>query len=323
MVRTVGQFNELYFVSELSVEWTSRLPNMVQTVWRTILRFLTDFLMRCKLQPKPRCAGCTQTRVYMLIHSQPKALTMDAMAVPGTHLFISLYLLGPTDNADPPIHKWSHFLQSERLKTFMLSAMYCCLSFFLFHTRALRFQPIRRKVRWTQRTVPRTCRAKCFGPQTQLCRSSSNCSNWVREVKVCPIKNELSSPNPFQVRQTPRTRFMKQMFIQLRMGLRPFKWPVFKEEDGHAGKLCKPLWLWFFVKNDSRWICQSFHCDDLHCALKAVASFHGEKNQGFWRAWERNWKWKWKWNGRFPFRMWVIGACSPNEHHHKVPKFTL
>ena len=85
--------------------------------------------MRCKLQPEPRCAGCTQTRVYMLIHSQPKALTMDAMAVPGTHLFISLYLLGPTDNADPPtcpqmrpfppkreaenIHAISHVLLSQ------------------------------------------------------------------------------------------------------------------------------------------------------------------------------------------------------------------
>ena len=27
---------------------------------------------------------------------------MDATAVPRAHLFISLYLLGPTDNADPP-----------------------------------------------------------------------------------------------------------------------------------------------------------------------------------------------------------------------------
>ena len=98
----VGQFDELYFVSKLSVGRTSRSPNMVRTVRRTVLRFLTDLLMRCKLRPELRCAGCTQTRVYMLIHSQPKALTMDAMAVPGTHLFISLYLLGPTDNADPP-----------------------------------------------------------------------------------------------------------------------------------------------------------------------------------------------------------------------------
>ena len=37
-----------------------------------------------------------------IIHSWPKALAMDATAVPCAHLFISLYLLGPTDNADPP-----------------------------------------------------------------------------------------------------------------------------------------------------------------------------------------------------------------------------
>ena len=54
---------------------------------------------------------------------------MDAMAVPRAHVFISLYLLGPTDNADPPtspqmkpfspkqeaegIHAVSHVLLSQ------------------------------------------------------------------------------------------------------------------------------------------------------------------------------------------------------------------
>ena len=37
-----------------------------------------------------------------IVHSQPKALAVEAMAVPCARLFISLYLLGPTDNADPP-----------------------------------------------------------------------------------------------------------------------------------------------------------------------------------------------------------------------------
>ena len=106
------------------------------------------------------------------------------------------------------------------MKTFTPSAMtHCCPSFFLFHGRAVRFQPIRRKVRRTRRTVPRACRAKRFGPRTQLRHSSSNCPNKVREVKVRPIKNELSSPNFFQIRRTPRTRFAKQMFVQLRTGL--------------------------------------------------------------------------------------------------------
>ena len=37
-----------------------------------------------------------------VIHTRLKASAMDAMAVPCAHLFISLYLLGSTDNADPP-----------------------------------------------------------------------------------------------------------------------------------------------------------------------------------------------------------------------------
>ena len=41
----------------------------------------------------------------------------------------------------------------------------------------------------------------------------------VREVNVRPIKNELSSPNLFQVHWTPRTRFATQMFVQLRTGI--------------------------------------------------------------------------------------------------------
>ena len=63
-----GQFDELYFVSELNVGRTFRSPNVVRTVRRTILRFSTDLLMRCKLQPELRCADCTQTRMHILTH---------------------------------------------------------------------------------------------------------------------------------------------------------------------------------------------------------------------------------------------------------------
>ena len=64
-----------------------------------------------------------------VVHSRPKASAMDAKAVPRAHLFISLYLLGPTGNADPPaspqmrpfppkreaenIHAVSHVLLSQ------------------------------------------------------------------------------------------------------------------------------------------------------------------------------------------------------------------
>ena len=67
--------------------------------------------------------------MQLIIHLQPVASAMDATAVPRAHLFISLYLLGPTDNADPPtspqmrpfpkqqesenIHAVSHVLLSQ------------------------------------------------------------------------------------------------------------------------------------------------------------------------------------------------------------------
>ena len=38
-----------------------------------------------------------------IVLSQLKASAVDTTAVPQADLFISLYLLGPTDNADPPI----------------------------------------------------------------------------------------------------------------------------------------------------------------------------------------------------------------------------
>ena len=168
----------------------------------TILCFLTDLLIYemqasawaslCRLYTDTRALAHTW-QMQPIIQSRPKASAMDAMAMPHSHLFISLYLLGPTDNVDPPqVHRWGHFLQSERVKTFMLSAMMCCCpSFFLFHGRALRFQITRRKVCPTQWTVPRASLAKHFGPRTQLCCSLSNCPNQVDEVKVCPIKSKV------------------------------------------------------------------------------------------------------------------------------------
>ena len=162
-----------------------RSTNMVRTVRRTILRFLTDLLMRCKLPPELRCAGCTQTRVHMLTHDtcslssilRPKASAMDATAVRRAHFFISLYLLGPTDNTDPPTSPQMRPFPPKREAENIHAVSRVLPSFVLFHRRALRFQPVRRKVRRSPRTVPRACRAKRFGPRTKLRRSSSNCPN--------------------------------------------------------------------------------------------------------------------------------------------------
>ena len=192
----LGQFNELYFISELSVGQTFRSPNLVRTVWQTILCFLTDLIIRCKLQPKLCCRLYTDTHAHAqtwhmqpFIHSRPKALAMDTKAVPCAHIFISLYLLGPSDNADSPVSPQMRPLPLKWQAENCPSAMCSCPSFFLFHRRALRFPTIRCKVCQTQQTVPSACRAKRFGPRTQLRHSSSNCPNQVRQVKVCLIKN--------------------------------------------------------------------------------------------------------------------------------------
>ena len=55
----------------------------------------------CKLYTDTRVH--THTRhIQLIVHSRPKASAMDATALPRAHVFIGLYLLGPTDNADPP-----------------------------------------------------------------------------------------------------------------------------------------------------------------------------------------------------------------------------
>ena len=75
------------------------------------------------------CAHADTRHMQPIVHSRPKAWAMDATAVPRAHLFISLYLLGPTGNADPPaspqmrpfppkreaenIHAVSHVLLSQ------------------------------------------------------------------------------------------------------------------------------------------------------------------------------------------------------------------
>ena len=123
-------------------------PYMVRTVLRTILRLLTDLLMRCKLQPELCCAGCTQTRVHMLTHDtcslssirgrKPRQW-MSRLCHELTYSLVFICWVPQITLTLPQVLKWGHFLRSERLKTFTLSAMYCCPSFFLFHRRALWF----------------------------------------------------------------------------------------------------------------------------------------------------------------------------------------
>ena len=131
-------------LADASLPGTLRSPNMVRTVRRTILRFLTDLLMSCKLRPELPCAGCTQTRVYILTHDTcslssirgRKPRHVDAAAVPRANLFISLYLLGPTDNADPPTSPQTRPFPPKRKAK-----------------RICPFESVRRNIRRTRRTV--------------------------------------------------------------------------------------------------------------------------------------------------------------------------
>ena len=214
-----GQFDKLYFISELSVRLTFRSLNLVQTIQQTMI-CLTDwgasFSPNFVAQTVHKHT-CTRTHTCSFIGCQNKysgsanwtrpkwsylriklALAYCPSAAKslcnGRHscVMCSLYLavfvcwVPQTMLPLPQVHKWDHFLGSETLKTFMPSPMVCCPSFFLFHRRALGFEPIRCKGRQTQWIVPRVCRAKRFGPRTQLCCRSLNCLNQVHEVKSSP-----------------------------------------------------------------------------------------------------------------------------------------
>ena len=163
---TFSNTHLLLFIIQLLGHFISRSlffffsPNLVRTVRRTILRFLTDLLMRCKLQPELRCAGCTQTRVHMLTFDtcslssirsrKPRQWTPRLVGCLASrrfsprwyrrterlcHALIDLLVficwVPQITLTLPQVHKRGHFLRSERLKTFTPSAMCCCPSFVL------------------------------------------------------------------------------------------------------------------------------------------------------------------------------------------------
>ena len=128
-------------------------PNMVWTVWWTILcfwikhptnfkiaehgldssttipPFLTDFLMRCKLLPEPR-ASCTQTHMHMLTHDTCSLSSIcrwkpwqwtPQLCQALTYLFVFICWVPQITLTLPLVHKWGHFLWSDRLKIHAVS----------------------------------------------------------------------------------------------------------------------------------------------------------------------------------------------------------
>ena len=88
-----------------------------------------------------------------------KATTIDAMAVPCAHLFISLYLLGPTDKADLPTSPQMRLFPPKQEAENIHTVSHVLLSQFFSSSigELSGFKPIRRKVRQTRQTVPRAC----------------------------------------------------------------------------------------------------------------------------------------------------------------------
>ena len=200
----------------MSVRQTFRSPNHVRTAWWTVLCFWIDSLTRGKLQPELCCAGCTQTCMHMLtwhrqpiIHSRPKASAMDTTVVPRAHLFISLYLLCPTDNADPPTSPQMRPFPPKQEAENIHAISHVLLSLFF----PLSKESSQVSTNQTQGSSNSTNSSQSMSSEifwTQLYHSSSNCLNQVHKVKVRPIKNELNSPNYFKVSWTPQTRLQSK-----------------------------------------------------------------------------------------------------------------
>ena len=131
----------------------------------------------CRLYTDTRAHALTRHLQSIVIRGRKPRQRTPRLCHALTYLLVFICWVPQITLTLPRVHKSGHFLRSEILKTFTPSAMCCCPSVFLFHRRALRFQPIRRKVRRTRQIVPRACQAKRFGPRTQLRRSSSKCPN--------------------------------------------------------------------------------------------------------------------------------------------------
>ena len=119
------------------------LINEIQASARTSFRRLYADI---RAQAHPR-------HIQPIVHLWPEASAMDAMAVPCAHLLVFICCVPHITLTLPQVHKWGHFLWSERLKIFFC----CCPRFLPFQERVLRFQWLGCKVRRTRQTVPRAC----------------------------------------------------------------------------------------------------------------------------------------------------------------------
>ena len=149
----------------------------------------------------------------LIIHLWLKASAMDTTAVPCTHLFISLYLLGPTDNTDLPTSPQMRPFPPNRKAENVHTVCHVLLSQFF----SLSWESSQVSTNQTRGSLNLMNSSQSMFSEAFW--TPNTASLHVREVKVRPIKSELSSPNFFQVRRTPWTRFAKQKFVQLRTGL--------------------------------------------------------------------------------------------------------
>ena len=143
------------------------------------------------------CGLCTDTRadahtrhMQPIVHSSPKASAMDATAMPRAQFFISFYLLGPTDNADPPTSPQMRPFPPKREaeNTFTPSAMCCCPSCVLFLRELSSFNQSDARFVELDEQFPEHVERSVLDPENSF----------------------------VAVRRTVRTRFAKKKFAQLR-----------------------------------------------------------------------------------------------------------
>ena len=186
------------------IELTFSSPNMVRTVRRTILR--------------NEMQASTQTRQKPSRQHDPKCRLNQVKNHPSqgnsTNYHSASHKQGCTSNK--PTILLLFLIPPKRMKCRASPSSIFIFYFFLIHRRALCFQPVRDKIRRTGRIFPEHVERSFLDPEY----SSTNTPNYIREVNVCPVKNQLCSPNIFQGWQILRTTLPKQMFAQLRTGRR-------------------------------------------------------------------------------------------------------
>ena len=158
-----------------------------------------DFQVQCKLNPVKSMEDRLELDHPYTAESLGNRRHSCATRAPYS---CSLCLLGPTDFAAPPTSQQIHPFLPIRVKYRHRHAVFNVFlksTIYLSHPQESSYVPTNQTQGSPNSTnTPRACRAKLFCcPQTRFAVVCANCPNPVRDVKVCPVKNELHSRSYF------------------------------------------------------------------------------------------------------------------------------